>query len=389
MNFNALVCLAIMLLCGLLCGRLAKLFKLPNVTGYLVAGLLLGPCVSGVFSVETTNSLSVISEISLAFIAFTIGGSFKRSYFKRVGIAPVVIAVLEAMVAVFLVQGVLIAIGAEPAFAIVLGAIAAATAPAATLMIIKQYRANGPVTEMLMSVVALDDAVALIAFSFAVTIAKSMMGVHDNILLSILKPFGEVLLSLLIGTVCGLAIRLLLKFFKKSGNRLIIVSGLVFAAAGVCNQFGLSSLLACMMCGAVLCNVSSESDSLIQMCDYVTPPLFLMFFVVSGAQLNLTVLPRVGIVGAVYVVVRVIGKIAGASLGAALVKTEPAVKKYLGWTLIPQAGVAIGLTLVAQTVVPEFADQIRAVVLCGTLIYELIGPVATKCALLKAKEIKV
>ena len=378
---NLLLYLAIMLFAGLLFGRLLKLVKLPNVTGYLIAGLVLGPFVTKILSAEQVESLSVISNMALAFIAFTVGLSFKRSYFKRVGMTPVVIALLEALVAVFLVQGTLIAAGFDVAFSIVLGAIAAATAPAATIMVIKQYGAKGPVTDMLMAVVAIDDAVALVAFGFAVSIAGVISGNGGgNIFLSILQPLWQVFLSLLIGAVMGVLFKIPLRFFKKSGNRLIIIIGFVFMTSALATLCGVSELLACMALGSVFCNISTESDSINDLCDFFTPPLFELFFVVSGAG--------IGVMGAIYVVVRCVGKYLGAFIGAKIMKAPDAVAKYIGPTLIPQAGVAIGLTIVAQSVVPHYAAQVRAVILCGTLIYELVGPAITKITLKKAGEIQ-
>lgn len=387
-TLNILVYISIVLIAGLLFGRLVKLAKLPNVTGYLIAGLLLGPSVSGIIPAETLHGFEVVSEMALAFIAFSIGLNFKRSYFKKVGAAPVVIATFEALTAVLFVVLILLVLGKDLPFALVLGAIAAATAPAATLMVIKQYRANGPVTETLMSVVAIDDAVALVAFSFAVTIAKSITGNADgSLFLAILEPFKEVFFSLLIGAIIGFLMKLPLKFFRKSGNRLIISVGAVFLSSGLCSLFGLSALLSCMMTGAVFCNVSDESDRIGELTDTITPPLFLLFFAVSGAELQISVLPTVGIIGAAYIIFRVMGKLAGSYIGCKLSKAPASVCKYLGPTLIPQAGVAIGLTLVAQTVVPEYAPQIRAIVLCATLVYEMVGPAITKITLTKAGEI--
>ena len=386
---NLLFYLAIMLFAGLLFGRLLKLVKLPNVTGYLIAGLVLGPFVTKILSAEQVESLSVISNMALSFIAFTIGLSFKRSYFKRVGMTPVVIALLEALVAVFLVQGALIAAGFDVAFSIVLGAIAAATAPAATIMFIKQYGAKGPVTDTLMAVVAIDDAVALVAFGFAVSIAGVISGNGGgNIFLSILQPLWQVFLSLLIGAVMGVLFKIPLRFFKKSGNRLIIIIGFVFMTSALATLCGVSELLACMALGSVFCNISTESDSINDLCDFFTPPLFELFFVVSGAGLDVSVLPQIGVMGAIYVVVRCVGKYLGAFIGAKIMKAPDAVAKYIGPTLIPQAGVAIGLTIVAQSVVPHYAAQVRAVILCGTLIYELVGPAITKITLKKAGEIQ-
>lgn len=388
-SLNTLLYLSIVLIAGLLGGRLVKLVKLPNVTGYLIAGLLLGPSVTGVIPAEVLSGFDVVSEMALAFIAFTIGLNFKRSYFRRVGAAPVIIAIFEALIAVFCVAAALVALGQNLAFSIVLSAIAAATAPAATLMVIKQYKAQGPVTETLMSVVAIDDAVALIAFSFAVTIAKTINGVSDgSIFLSILEPFKEVVIALAVGAVIGFLIKLPLRFFRKSGNRLIITVAAVFMASGIASLLNVSALLACMMTGAVFCNVSPESDRIGDLTDTITPPLFVLFFAVSGAELQLSVLPTVGLIGAAYIICRVIGKLAGSALGSCLCKAPKSVRKYLGPTLIPQAGVAIGLTLVAQTVVPEYAEQIRAVVLCATLIYEMVGPAITKITLTRAGEIQ-
>lgn len=386
---NTLLYISIIMISGLLCGRLVKLIKLPNVTGYLLAGLIIGPHILKIIPQTIVDDMSLVSEIALAFIAFTVGCSFKMSYFKRVGATPIVIAIFEAMIAVFLVQICLIAVGCSVPYSLVLGAIAAATAPAATIMVIKQYNAKGPVTETLLSVVAIDDAVALVAFGFAVTIAKSLMGNgNQNVVLSILKPFGEVLLALAIGAVCGVLLKLPLKYFKKRSNRTIITVAATLLTSGIASAFNVSALLACMTCGAVFCNITQNSENIASIADDITPPIFVMFFVVSGAGLNPEVIPKVGIAGVVYVVVRVIGKMFGATLGAVIMKTDKTVKKYLGPTLLPQAGVAIGLSLVAQTTVPEFANEIRAIILCGTLIYEIIGPVVTKLSLKAAGEIK-
>lgn len=387
MELNTLVYIAILLAAGLLCGRIVKLVKLPNVTGYLIAGLLLGPYVFKVLPADVVESFSIVSEMALAFIAFTIGLTFKRSYFKRVGAMPIVIAFFEALVAVFLVQGVLIACGFDKAFSIVLGAIAAATAPAATIMVIKQYKAKGPVTETLLSVVAIDDAVALMAFGFSVTVANSINGKSTGVLMSILEPFIEIGLSIIIGAAVGLLLLIPLKYFKKTSNRLSITVCAVFLSSGLATLFGASSLLTTMIAGMVFCNISNESDTIANIADSVTSPIFMMFFVISGAQLNINIIPQIGIVGIIYLVVRVAGKMLGAFLGAKITHAPDKVCKYIGPTLIPQAGVAIGLTIVAQTAVPQYADQIRAVILCATLVYEIIGPVITKISLVKAGEI--
>ena len=385
---SVLFYLGLMLLAGLLFGRLAKKLTLPNVTGYLIAGLVIGPYVLKIVSADMASSISMVSEMALGFIALSIGAEFKLSYFREVGLTPVVIAIFEGLLAVACVVGGLLLAGQSLPFALVLGSIAAATAPAATIMVIRQYNAHGPVTKTLLSVVALDDAVALIAFGFAVAIAKSITGGADSLLLSIAQPFIELGLSILFGTAAAALMLVPLKFFKKQSNRLCATVGMVFLTSALADYFGASSLLSCMIFGAVLANISRDADDVFRITDIVTPPIFMLFFVVSGAQLNVTLIPKIGLMGIIYVVFRVIGKFFGAWLGAVIMKAPKAVKKYLGWTLVPQAGVAIGPTLVADTVVPEYAGEIRAIVLCGTLIYELTGPVISKLALTAAGEIE-
>lgn len=385
-DISILFPIGLMLLAGLLFGRIAKKLTLPNVTGYIIAGLVLGPYVLGIVSAETASSLSVVSEIALGFIALSIGAEFKLSYFKEVGISPVVIAALEGLMASVCVACALLAIGQPLTLALVLGAIASATAPAATIMVIRQYNARGPVTKTLLSVVALDDAVALISFGFAVAIARSVTG-GGNLIRSIAEPFIELGLSILVGAGAALVMMIPLHFFKKKSNRLCAIAALVFLTSALASKLGASSLLSCMIFGALLANISKDADAVFQISDTVTPPVFMLFFVVSGAQLNVTLIPTIGLIGVIYVLLRVVGKVTGATLGAAITHADRKVRKYLGWTLVPQAGVAIGLTLVADTVIPEYSGQIRAVVLCGTLIYELVGPVISKIALTKAGEI--
>ena len=386
-DMSVLFYVGLMLLCGLLFGRLAKKVSLPNVTGYLVAGLVLGPYVLGIVSKDMASSLSMVSEMALGFIALSIGAEFKLSYFKEVGAAPVVIAIFEGLLASACVTGGLLALGNDAKLALVLGAIASATAPAATIMVIRQYNAKGPVTKTLLSVVALDDAVALIAFGFAVAIAGSLSGEGGGFAAAILEPFKELGLSVVVGVVAAFAMKIPLRFFKKKSNRLCAVVGFVFLTSAVSTKVGASSLLSCMIFGALLANISKDADEVFGISDTVTPPIFMLFFVVSGAQLDVTLIPKIGVIGVAYLLLRVVGKIGGATLGATIMKADRKVRKFLGWTLVPQAGVAIGLTLVADRVVPDFAPQIRAVVLCGTLIYELTGPVISKIALTKAGEI--
>lgn len=389
MNNKIIFDVAIILLTGLLFGRLGKFVKLPNVTGYLIAGLVLGPCVLGILPEDAVNSFSVVSDMALGFIAFSIGTEFKLSYFKEVGWTPIVLAITESLGAVALVTITLILFGVDTRLSILLGAIAAATAPAQTIMVVNQYKAKGPVTSMLMSVVALDDAVALIAFGFAATIVKAM-GAHGAIsVTSILQPFYEVVISFLLGAAMAVIMTFFLRWFKKPSNRICVLVTFVFFATWIANMIDGSPLLTCMALGAMLTNVFDDIDDVAKVSDAFTPPLFMIFFVISGAGFDVRAIAGIGLIGIIYVIMRVIGKIAGVWFGGALMKTDKNIKKYLGPTLMPQAGVALGLLLVAAQVVPEFAKDIRVIILCSTFIYSIIGPVAAKIALVRSGEIQL
>ncbi len=389
MDLNVYTYLAIALLLGLLSSKLMKKIHLPNVTGYLIIGLITGPYCLNLLPLEVIESFSIIPEIALGFIAFSIGAEFKLSYLKKVGKTPIIIAITEAFGAVLFVDIILIATGNEVAFSIVLGAIAAATAPAATLMVVRQYKAKGPVTDTLLPVVAIDDAVALMAFGLSVAIAKTIDSKEAvSLSATILEPVIEIVGALIFGAILGVIIKYLTGWFTGRGNRLSVTFAMVLLCIGISNMVGFSALLACMAMSAVYVNISNVSNIVFEQTDRVTPPIFMLFFFISGAELDISILPTVGFIGALYIIFRMIGKVLGAALGAKISKAEYVVKKYLGYTLIPQAGVAIGLASVAMTVVPEYGNQIKTITLCGTVIYELIGPVITKIALKKAGEIK-
>ncbi|NLM28695.1 MAG: cation:proton antiporter [Clostridiaceae bacterium] len=388
MKFTVLFYLALILLSGLIFGRAVKLIKLPNVTGYLLAGIILGPYCLKLLSPDLVSELELISEMALAFIAFSIGSEFKLSYLKKVGNMVIIIATAAALLATVLVTVSLVIIGVEFEIALLLGAIASATAPAATVMVIKQYNARGPVTESLLSVVAIDDAIAIILFGFSMAIVNSMQYPGETpAAMSIVMPVIEIVGSLLIGALLGFLFTFPLKYFKKDSNRLIITTGFVFFASAIASVMNLSPLLLCMSMGAVLVNISNSARAIFTLADGVTPPIYLMFFVVSGAGLNISILPEVGLIGVVYIVTRFVGKVFGSYYGSVITKAPDTVKKYLGLTLIPQAGVAIGLSLIASRGLPMYAQPIRAVVLSATFVYELIGPILTKVSLKKAGEI--
>lgn len=374
---------------ALLMTRVMKKISLPNVTGYLIAGLIAGPYCLKLYNSENLDVLGIITNVALGFIAFSIGGEFKLSSLKQLGAKIFVITVFEAVGASVLVITTLVLLKFPLTLALVLGAIASATAPAATLMVVRQYKAQGPVTSTLLPVVAIDDAVCLMLFSILSSVAKSLESEGGfNLYQTILKPIIEIALSLVIGFVLGIVLSIGTRFFKSRANRISLVVTAVFLGVGISDKFGLSSLLLCMAIGAALANYSPVSDPVMDGSERWTPPLFMLFFVISGAQFNFSVLKTVGAVGVIYILMRSFGKYFGAMLGCKIAGTEKTVRQYLGITLLPQAGVAIGMAQLSLTVVPEYGEQIRAVVLCATLVYELVGPLLTKLSLQKAGEIQ-
>lgn len=390
MSQYPLLCLAIAMAAGLAMSRVIRYVHLPNVTAYLIAGVLLGP-VFGVLDVSATSSLSIISDVALGFIAYSIGAEFKLSYLKNIGIKPIVITCFESVFASLVVFLALNAISQPLPVSLTLAAIAAATAPAATLMVIRQYKAKGPVCSMLLPVVAMDDATGLILYAVLSNLAISLdrEGTQLSAVSLLLMPLLQIIFSLLLGVAIGFVLSLVLRFFHSRGNKLALTLCAVFLGVGLSatNVLNLSSLLVCMMIGATMVNLCHDSTAMLEQCDRFTPPLFMLFFVLSGAGLNFSVLTTVGLVGVIYVIARVAGKVIGATLGAVVEKCDRNIVRYLGLTLIPQAGVAIGMARLAVQDLPEYGAIINAVVLAGTLVYELTGPVITKTALLKAGEI--
>lgn len=392
---NITLILGLAMAAGLLSTRLMKLLNLPNVTGYLIIGLLLGPFVGHLFSAQAIADFSIISDIALGFIAFSIGCEFKLSSLKRIGGKVVVITVFQALMTAIVVAVAIFAFSQDVALALTLGAIATATAPAATLMVVRQYKAKGPVVDTLLPVVAFDDAIGLVVFAIMLSISKV---VATNSALSVetvlLAPLMEIFLSLVIGAALGALLALVMRFFKSRANRLSLMIATVLLGVGVTMLFdalgwySLSSLLLCMMIGAVFANLRSDSNLVVEGIDRWTPPLFMFFFILSGAELNLTVILSVGIIGIIYILARSLGKYFGAYLGALTVKSDKAIRHYLGFALLPQAGVAIGMAKVVSDQMPdEIGTKIVTVVLCSVLVFELIGPIVTKIALIRAGEI--
>ncbi|MBE6598000.1 MAG: sodium:proton antiporter [Ruminococcaceae bacterium] len=408
---ETLLALSIAMFMGLMMSRVAKKLGLPAVTSYLVAGILIGPyClgrlgISGIGFVSSADvkTYDVLQDAALGFIAFAMGNEFRLSELKKVGKAATVIAVFQALVATLFVDVALYCVHLAipeklPLGAVItLGAVATATAPAATLMVVKQYKAEGPLTRMLLPVVALDDVVGLIVFAVSFGIAKALSHGAVDMISVIVNPLIEVVLSLALGFVLGLGFHLSEKFFHSNSKRMSISITFVFLAVALSTlkfhigpvEIAFSSLLVCMMLGTVFCNLCDFSEELMDRVDKWTAPLMILFFVISGADLEFSVLSDIAIilVGIVYIIARSAGKILGASVSAGFMKCEPTIKKYLGVTLLPQAGVALGMSMTAMEL-GEVGLVIRNVALMAVLIYELFGPLFTKIALEKAGEIK-
>lgn len=386
---NVLLSLSLAMLAGLILTRVAKKFNLPNVTAYLVAGLLVGPFGLKWVAGNNLHDFAIITSLALGFIAFSIGGEFKLSYIEQIGSRAITITIYQALAAVLVVEISLWLLGVELPIVLTLGAIATATAPAATLMVVRQYKAEGPVTKTLLPVVALDDALGLIIFSLSIALAKTLASNATLTVESVvIQPLKEIIFSLLTGSVLGLLLALSMRFFRSRANRISLVITAVVAGVALSEKWALSSLLVCMMIGAILVNFRDDAEKILNLSDQWTPPIFMLFFVISGAELDLSVLPTVGLIGVVYILARSLGKYFGTYFGSTVVKANDNIKKYLGFTLLPQAGVAVGMAQMAMTQLPQYGKGIRAVVLSATLIYELVGPVITKIALTKAGEIK-
>lgn len=391
---NTLLVIGIAMAAGLLVSRAARAVKLPNVTAFLVAGLIIGPSVSGLINEEQAASMRIISDAALGFIAYAIGGEFKLSYLKKIGKAPLTITLFQGLTTAVCVDAGLILLGlAFPSLgittpmALLLGAIALATAPAATLMVVRQYKAHGPVTQMLLPVVAMDDALGLMVYSISASVAEGMLGGEMTVQSMVVAPLIEIFGSIALGAALGAVLAFGARFFASRGNKLALSIAMVLAGVGLCSMWNLSSLLVCMMIGAVMVNMSQQREVLMEQCDRFTPPLFLLFFVLSGADLDLSVLPQVGVIGVLYLVLRLIGKWGGTMLGAVCVHADDNIKKYLGLTLLPQAGVAIGMASLVTARFPTLGAQINTIVLAGVLVFELVGPIITKIALTRAGEI--
>lgn len=417
--------LSVALFAGLLLSRLAKVCKLPAVTAYLIAGVLIGPFCLGAFGVEGlgftkeaihSGQFKIISDVALGFIAFSIGNEFRMNDLKQFGKSATIIGIFQAVFTTIVVDAALIGLhfvlGDKFPLeaAIILGAVASATAPAATLMVVKQYKARGPVTKTLLPVVALDDAVGLVLFAISFGVAKSMAGGIGEgasflqIVISVaVEPLLEVILSLVLGALMGLIFTFIERFFHSRSKRLAVSVSFVFLTVAISLvkypaihfgelaslHIGFSSLLSCMMLGTIFCNICDFSAELMDRLDRWTAPIYVLFFVISGAELDLSVFANwvFILVGVVYIVFRCVGKYFGASISSTISRADTNVRKYLGITLFPQAGVALGMAMRAMEFGGEIGATVSNVVLFSVLVYEIVGPFLTKISLEKAGEI--
>ena len=407
---TALVNVAFALLAGLLMTRFFKKGHLPDVTAFLVSGILIGPFILGRFgfhgfgfrSFQEVQSLELLSNVAMGFIAFSIGNEFRLEQLRKTGRQALVIGVLQALAAAILVDLSLLAFHllapqtlSIPA-AITLGAIASATAPAATLMVVRQYKAKGKLTELLLPIVALDDAVGLVVFAVSFGIAKALPNGSADLAAILLEPLAEIIGSLLLGALGGVLLTWLEMLFHSNTNRNSMTIAFVFLMVGLSSvsipagsiSLGFSPLLVCMMLGTVFCNICPLSEDLMVRADKWSRPLLAVFFVISGAELELSVFARpvLVLIGAIYILSRCLGKYFGAMVSARWMGCEEKVVRYLGVTLFPQAGVALGMCVTAQQLGAD-GSLIRNIVLFSVLIYELAGPLLTKWALTRAGDI--
>jgi len=386
---NIILYLGIILITGLAAGKAINRLKLPAVTGYLLIGLLLGPSVFNLISAETITALTPLNSIALGIIAFLIGGALSLKEIKKCGKSVIVITILQVMGAYSLVTLILhYLFGVALHTALIFGAISTATAPAATIMVLREYKAKGPLTSNLLAVVALDDALCLVAFGITMALAKILAGkVSGGVAAMIAAPLWELLGSIILGIVFAVILLLLAGRFKEKPDKMVLVLGMVFLQAGLAEFLNLSALLAGMTMGCVAVNLlQHQSEELFRLVNTVDTPIYVLFFVLAGANLQLGLLVKVGLVGVAYIVSRMIGKIGGATYGAIISKAPAVVRKYLGLGLIPQAGVAIGLSLLVQQDLPEIASLVTTVILGSVVVYEIIGPYFAKLAIMKAGE---
>ena len=388
---NPILSLGLLVIAGFIFGRIFNKMGLPSVTGYIVSGIVMGPYGLNIIHKGILNGSDFVSSVALSFIAYTLGKSFTLKSLRKIGKAVFAISIGEVVVSFLVVTLALKFILHQPLYlSIVIGAIAPATAPAAVVMVVREYRAKGPLTDTLLGVVAIDDAWGIMLFAFSIALARALSMSKGIIFSSVFHQMGhafiEVVGSLGIGFIIGYIFSKLFKFFKTPTHTLIGIIGVILLTGGICEELKLSILLSNMMLGTTIANTIKPSTRAFDILEGFDPPLYLLFFVLAGASLEVTNLKALGLIGLVYVFTRLPGEMLGAYIGARISKAPPNVRKYLGLGLAPQAGVAIGLAIISKIYLPE-GDLILSTIIVTTVIYELIGPPLVKLALRKAKEI--
>lgn len=386
---NVMLKLAIVIAFGTIGARIARKFNMPNVTGYLILGLILGPSFLKVVTVSDMDVINFVNELALACIAFSIGGEFLISDIKKIGKDIFIITlgeVIGVLLLVFLIM--FFVLGKSFAFSIIMAAMSASTAPAGTILVMRQYRAYGPLTKTILPITALDDALGIMVFGLAISLAKISMGFEKiSFIKMIVGPIFQILVSLFLGLIIGIILSYIVNKVKNKDELLIIILCFIIGATGFSAHINLSPLLTNMMLGAVVINESAKAKKIFKSVNDFTPPINLLFFTLAGASLDLSILASIGSLGIIYVLSRALGKILGASLGAIKVGADEVIKKYLGIALLPQGGVAIGLSMIVSQEIPQFSSEIITLILFSVLVFEISGPILAKFAITKAGEV--
>jgi Kef-type K+ transport system membrane component KefB len=392
LKMNHFVSIGIALIVGVLCGKVMNKFKVPAVAGYIIGGLLLGTSVFNIISPEMINDMSFISDFALCIIAFNIGSELELPVIKQLGKSIFIIAIFEAIGAFILVTTVSYAITKDPAIALILGSVSAATAPAATVMVLRELNAKGPLTSTLLGVVAVDDAICLIIFAMAASVAKVFVN-HELITVQkvLLLPIEEIGLSIIAGATLGFLLTLLIKYSESDRELLPFIIGALLVLDGAATVFGLSPLLSAMSMGIIVANVSPKKNKAFKLLEEFSPAIVAVFFILAGARLNIAYIPQIGLLGVAYFIFRILGKVGGASLGAILSKAPVNVKKYIGYGLLSQVGVAVGLAITVNREFPDtpIGNIVVTILLATTILTEIVGPITTKYVIVKSNEARV
>ena len=385
---DLLLKLGIIMLMGIIGGKIAEKFKLPNVSGYIVGGLLIGPSLLNIIKVGEAENFKILNDFALSTIAFSIGNEFLWENIKKIGKNIFIITLAQVVGTVTLVFFTMFTLFKQPlGFSLITASIAAATAPAGIVLVIRELKAKGPLVNTILPVVAIDDALGLMAFGISLSVVKLMeVGGRFSILKMVASPLIEIVGSLFLGAIIGLILSLVSKRAKGREELLTIVLGFIIFGASLSEILGLSALLTCMMIGAMVINLVQNANRIFDIVSDFTPPIYILFFTLAGASLNISVLSQVGFLGIGYIVARTIGKVVGSGIGAKVVKAPSNVVKYLGMTLLPSGGIPIGLALIVANELPSIGEAVTTIILFSILIFDIIGPIFTRIGIVNSGE---